>query len=138
MRVHAARMRAWPALLAVFAFAAACVLIAAGSALAAPVGSSLYASGLHVATGAIVDPAGRLWVADHNAGFCRLTQPTDTTPAQIEHPQVAGDTTTKRTCLGVLLPDAAPGPDAAGAPTFEDPTPEFPNSGDELVYLPDG
>ena len=36
-------------------------------------GSSLFAGGLHISTGAIVDPNGRTWVADHNGGFCRVT-----------------------------------------------------------------
>lgn len=115
----------------------------AAAALAAPVAAgaatpSQYGGGLHIATGSIVDPNGRVWVADHNAGFCRMTEPTEDDPARIEHPEVPSDTTSTRTCLGGLLPHAAVGPDAAGAPAFQDPSPEFPNSGDEIAYVPDG
>ncbi|HEX2160423.1 MAG TPA: Ig-like domain repeat protein [Thermoleophilaceae bacterium] len=112
-------------------------------ALAAPAAAqaatpSQVGAGLHIASGALVDPAGRTWVSDHNGGFCRMTEATDDAPGQIEHPQWPGDTTTTRTCLGGLLPHAAPGPDAAGAPSFHDPSPEFPSSGDEIAYVPDG
>jgi hypothetical protein len=99
--------------------------------------SSQYAEGLHISTGAIEDPHGRTWVADHNAGFCRVTEPTDDGPGTIEHPVRDGDTATP-TCLGGLLPGAGIGPDAAGQPTFVDPSPEFPDSGDEMALIPDG
>jgi hypothetical protein len=112
-------------------------LLALGAASAQAAGSSLTAEGLHISTGALVDPAGRTWVADHNAGFCRVTNATDTTPGKIEHPELPGQAGT-RTCLGGLLPDAGTGPDAAGQPTLYDPSPGFPNSGDELAFIPDG
>ena len=38
-------------------------------------GPSLFAEGLHISTGAIVDPNNHVWVADHNAGFCRIKPP---------------------------------------------------------------
>ena len=44
---------------------------------AAAAGPSLLAEGLHISTGAIVDPDDRVWVADHNAGFCRIKPSTD-------------------------------------------------------------
>ena len=112
-------------------------LLALGAASAQAAGSSLTADGLHISTGALVDPAGRTWVADHNAGFCRVTNPTDTAPGKIEHPELPGQAGT-RTCLGGLLPDAGTGPDAAGQPAFYDPSPTFPDSGDELAFIPDG
>ena len=112
-------------------------LLALGAASAQAAGSSLTADGLHISTGALVDPAGRTWVADHNAGFCRVTNATDTSPGKIEHPELPGQAGT-RTCLGGLLPDAGTGPDAAGQPTFYDPSPTFPDSGDELAFIPDG
>jgi hypothetical protein len=101
-------------------------------------GSSLFSRGLHVSTGAIVDPNGRTWVADHNGGFCRVTEPTDEDGAgTIDHPSVPGDAG-PRTCLGGLLPEAGPGPDAAGRPVFVDPSPEKPGNGDEMALIPDG
>jgi hypothetical protein len=110
----------------------------AASASAAP-GPSLYADGLHVPAGGIVAPDNRVWVSDHNGGFCRLTSPGDRGPGTIDHPSLPGTpATVQRTCLGGLLPDAAPGPDAAGQPAFSDPTPEFAGSGDEIVLIPDG
>jgi hypothetical protein len=111
--------------------------LGAGAASANAAGSSLYAEGLHISTGALVDPNGRTWVADHNAGFCRVTDPTEDGAGRIEHPEFPDQEGT-RTCLGGLLPDAATGPDAAGQPTFFDPSPEFPDSGDELAFIPDG
>ncbi|HEY0345920.1 MAG TPA: Ig-like domain repeat protein [Solirubrobacteraceae bacterium] len=117
------------------------LLLAAGCAgsAAAATGPSLYADGLHVATGGIVDPDGRVWVSDHNGGFCRVTGPTDRSPGTIDHPHVPGaPADVARTCLGGLLPDAAPGPDAAGAPAYYDPTPETSGNGDEIVLIPDG
>ncbi len=99
-------------------------------------GPSLFAEGLHVSTGAIVDPDDRVWVADHNAGFCRIKPPLDG-PGVIDHPQHPGEDV-DHTCLGGLLPEAATGPDAAGQPAFIDPSPEFKSSGDEFVLIPDG
>ncbi|HUR85185.1 MAG TPA: hypothetical protein VMY78_07560 [Solirubrobacteraceae bacterium] len=110
----------------------------AGSASAAA-GPSLFADGLHVPTGGLVDPDNRLWVSDHNGGFCRVTSPDDRGPGTIDHPSTPGaPSTDARTCLGGILPDAAPGPDAAGTPAFYDPTPELGGSGDELALIPDG
>ncbi|MDX6724237.1 MAG: hypothetical protein QOD73_2641 [Solirubrobacteraceae bacterium] len=119
--------------LAIAGLALAFALAAAQSARAA--GPSLFANGLHIASGAIEDPAGRMWVTDHNAGFCRLTDPASG-PATIEHPQTPGDPSV-RTCLGGLLPHAGPGPDAAMAPVFIDPSPYRPDSGDEFALIPD-
>ncbi|MEA2270492.1 MAG: hypothetical protein QOC64_3102, partial [Solirubrobacteraceae bacterium] len=99
-------------------------------------GPKLFAEGLHIASGAIEDPAGRMWVTDHNAGFCRITAPAEG-PGTIDHPQTPGDTTSERTCLGGLLPHAGTGPDAAMAPGFIDPSPWLPDSGDEFVLIPD-
>jgi hypothetical protein len=109
-------------------------LIGAQAAQAA--GPKPFANGLHIASGAIEDPDGRMWVTDHNAGFCRVTAPADG-PGTIEHPQTPGDTTSQRTCLGGLLPNAGHGPDAAMAPAFIDPSPYAPDSGDEFVLVPD-
>ena len=103
---------------------------------AAAAGPSLFAEGLHISTGAIVDPNDRVWVADHNAGFCRIKPSTDG-PGVIDHPQHPGEDV-DHTCLGGLLPEAATGPDAAGQPAFIDPSPEFESSGDEFVLIPDG
>ena len=114
--------------LAVAGLALAFALSLAQTARAA--GPSLYGEGLHIPTGALVDPVGRTWVADHNGGFCRMTDPTEDRPGTIEHPQAPGDPG-PRTCLGGVLPEAAPGAGAAGAPAFIDPSPQFPDSGDE-------
>jgi hypothetical protein len=103
---------------------------------AAAAGPSLFAEGLHISTGAIVDPDRRVWVADHNAGFCRI-KPSPDGPGAIDHPQNPGEDA-NHTCLGGLLPEAATGPDAAGQPAFIDPSPEFRSSGDEFVLIPDG
>jgi len=103
---------------------------------AAAAGPSLFAEGLHISTGAILDPNDRVWVADHNAGFCRIKPSTDG-PGVIDHPQHPGEDV-DHTCLGGLLPEAATGPDAAGQPAFIDPSPEFESSGDEFVLIPDG
>jgi hypothetical protein len=100
-------------------------------------GSSLFAGGLHIATGAIVDPNGRTWVSDHNGGFCRVTDPSEDGPGTLDHPSLPGDGG-PRTCMGGLLPEAGTGPDAAGQPVFVDPTPNLPNSGDEMALVPDG
>src|SRR4051794_36933114 len=87
-------------------------LTTATSALAA--GQSVFADGLHISTGALVAPDGRVWISDHNAGFCRVTDPTAADPGHIENPQFPGDTAHGGpTCLGGLLPEAGLGPDAA-------------------------
>jgi hypothetical protein len=110
----------------------------AAAAHAAP-GPSPYAAGLHVPAGGIVAPDNRVWVSDHNGGFCRLSPPDDRGPGTLDHPSLPGaPSAVARTCIGGLLPDAAPGPDAAGQPAFSDPTPEFAGSGDEIVLIPDG
>lgn len=119
------------------ALGAALLAMGAGAGQAQAAGSTLVGNGLHISTGALVDPNGRTWVADHNAGFCRVAKSTDDGPGVIEHPQ-RPDEGGPQTCLGGLLPDAQPGPDAAGAPTFLDPSPEFAGSGDELAFIPDG
>jgi hypothetical protein len=121
------------------------LLALAGTASAA--GRSLYGTGQHLATGSIIDPAGRVWVADHAAGFCRITVPRPGSPADIDHPRFTGDPDhPDLTCLGGLRPGAGAGPDAAGAPAFFDPTPDDAatplvdegNSGDEAAFIPDG
>jgi hypothetical protein len=123
------------AVLAAFGLAVVPALASADGAAAA--GPSLVAEGLHISTGAIVDPTDRIWVADHNAGFCRIKPSTDGGPGAIDHPQHPGEDVA-HTCLGGLLPEAGTGPDAAGQPAFIDPSPEFRNSGDEFVLIPDG
>ena len=100
-------------------------------------GSTLYTGGLHISAGALVDPNGRTWVADHNGGFCRVTEPGEDGAGVIDHPQLPGDPG-PRTCLGGLLPEAGTGPDAAGQPALVDPTPNKPGSGDEIALIPDG
>ena len=104
---------------------------------AGTVGASLTGEGLHISAGALVDPNGRTWVADHNGGFCRMTEATDAGPGHIDHPQHPGDAG-PRTCLGGLLPDAGTGPDAAGQPVLVDPTPDWVGNGDEMALIPDG
>src|SRR4051812_5072593 len=117
-------------------------LAAAPTSAQAAVGTSLYATGLHISTGSITDPHGRTWVSDHNAGFCRIVDPTPAGPGHIEHPDFDPNTPNSpsdtATCLGGLLPGAGAGPDASSAPTFYDPTPGSPDSGDEKVFVPDG
>src|SRR4051812_35369316 len=129
--------RAFPLVICVFA-----LLLAAVPAAFGAVGTSLYANGLHISTGSIVDPLGRIWVADHNSGLCRIIDPTPAGPGTIEHPDFDPGTpllpTSAPTCLGGLLPGAGPGADATSAPAFYDPTPASPDSGDERVYVPDG
>ena len=66
-----------------------------------------------------------------------MTEPTEDEPGTIDHPQRPA-IPAARTCLGGLLPEAAVGPDAAGAPVFIDPTPQFEDSGDEVALVPDG
>jgi hypothetical protein len=119
------------------AFGTALALLALSGEPALAAGSTLTGDGLHISTGALVDPVGRTWVADHNAGFCRMTEPTETTAGHVEHPQHPGDPG-ERTCLGGLLPDAGLGPDAAGQPVFVDPTPDWVGNGDEVALIPDG
>jgi hypothetical protein len=124
-----------------FAGAAVSLLLGLGApgAASAATGASLYADGLHIPAGGLVDPNNRVWVSDHNGGFCRLSAADDSGPGTIEHPEAPGaPEDAVRTCLGGLLPDAAPGPDAAGQPALADPTPLFPGSGDEVALVPDG
>ena len=45
-----------------------------------------FVTGLTQAEGTIVDPAGAVWVADAKAGFCRVQQPSGTTPGRIDNP----------------------------------------------------
>jgi hypothetical protein len=121
--------------------ATALFLSAAPSAHAA-VGTAVYATGLHINTGSIVAPDGRIWVSDHNAGFCRVKDATANGPGYIEHPDFdpntpAGPDETP-TCVGGLLAGAAAGPDASSAPAFYDPSPLLVGNGDERVYVPDG
>lgn len=116
---------------ALLALAGGAAALAAGQVALAGMPAT-YGEGLHISTGAIVAPDGSVWVSDHNAGFCRMTAPTEDAPAVIDH-SVADPT-----CLGGLLPGAKPGPDAAGQPAFLDPSPDFPDSGDELAFIPDG
>jgi hypothetical protein len=120
----------------------ALVSLVAATAANAVVGTSLYANGLHISTGSIVDPHGRIWVSDHNSGLCRIVDPTAAGPGFIEHPDFDPATPlvpeSTPTCLGGLLPGAGPGADASSAPAFYDPTPGAPDSGDERVYVPDG
>jgi hypothetical protein len=122
--------------LALLALSLAFMVSLAFAQRAAAAGPSLFAEGLHISTGAIVDPNDRVWVADHNAGFCRI-KPSTVGPGVIDHPQHPGEDV-DHTCLGGLLPEAATGPDAAGQPAFIDPSPEFKSSGDEFVLIPDG
>ena len=96
-------------------------------------GSSRYADGLHISAGSIVDPVGQVWVSDHNAGFCRATDP-PRTPAADRPPSVPGGAG-PRTCLGGLLPEAGIGPDAAGQPLLVDPTPANVGNGDEVALI---
>jgi hypothetical protein len=107
-------------------------LTTASSALAA--GQSVYADGLHISTGALVDPDHRVWISDHNAGFCRVTDPTAAEPGHIENPQFPGDTAHGApTCLGGLLPEAGTGPDAAsGAVLYTKAT------GERFAFIADG
>ncbi len=44
--------------------------------LTAPDSVLRLADGLHISTGAIQAPDGSIWVADHNAGLCRVSKPT--------------------------------------------------------------
>jgi hypothetical protein len=116
------RPGAWAALGAL-----AVALAAAGNAEAA---TTRAADGLTAPAGGVLAPDGRWWVADHNGGFCRIGLPAGGTLATLE----------TGTCLGGALvdPPPRPGPDAPGTPAFHDPTPGAPNSGDELVYVPEG
>ena len=107
------------------------------NALSHPNSWASYARGLHIASGAIEAPDGKLWVSDHNGGFCRIVDPTPKASGRLDHPERAGQAG-NRTCLGGLLPEARAGADAAGQPAFVDPTPRKPGSGDEVVIVPDG
>jgi hypothetical protein len=119
--------------LATVGLSAALPLIVANSALAA--GSSVYADGLHISTGALVDPDGRVWVSDHNAGFCRVTDASPSGPGHIEHPQFPGDTAHgDPTCLGGLLPGAGTGPDAAQSAVAYENT----DTGEQFAFIADG
>jgi hypothetical protein len=100
------------------------LLLTAGPAAAA---TTQYADGLTTPAGGVVAPDGRWWVSDHNNGFCRVSGPAGATAGTLE----------ADTCLGGALA-ARPGPEAAGTPALHDPTPAAPNSGDELVYVPEG
>src|SRR4051812_40039118 len=117
------------------------VLAPAPSASGA-VGTSLYATGLHISTGASTAPDARTWVSDHNAGFCRIVAPPPAGPGHIEHPDFDPNTpnspTDTPTCLGGLLAGAAPGPDASSAPAFFDPTPASPTPGEGKGFWPPG
>src|SRR4051794_11423 len=105
----------------------------ASSAFAA--GASVYADGLHLSTGALVDPDGRAWISDHNAGFCRVTDATSSGPGHIEHAQFPGDTRHGGpTCLGGLLPGAGPGPDAASGAVFY----ANPATDEKFAFIGDG
>ncbi|HSP75109.1 MAG TPA: FG-GAP-like repeat-containing protein [Cryobacterium sp.] len=88
---------------------------------------TVLATGLSQSTGSLVDPAGRVWVSDRVAGFCRVSQPS---------PPAAGAIETA-TCLGGTLSGAGAGPTRAGAPAFFDPTAGAVGSGDELALIPD-
>src|SRR5215213_977264 len=114
---HMIKVRLASALPSAGAAVGATLAFAAAAPDAQAAGASLYATGLHVSAGVLVDPAGRTWVSDHNAGFCRVSDPTDDGPGRIEHPERPGQPGL-RTCLGGLLPDAQPGADASGAPAF--------------------
>jgi hypothetical protein len=108
-------------------------LCLASSAFAA--GASVYADGLHLSTGALVDPDGRAWISDHNAGFCRVTDATSSGPGHIEHAQFPGDTRHGGpTCLGGLLPGAGPGPDAASGAVFY----ANPATDEKFAFIGDG
>ena len=113
-------------------------LLAPVASANADAGGTLVGRGLHISTGSLVDPSGRTWVADHNAGFCRMSEPSETSAGRIEHPERPSDQDSPRTCLGGLLPDAGTGPDAAGQPTLVDPTPAKRGNGDEVALIPDG
>jgi hypothetical protein len=135
------------------AFAAVAVASASAAAVfvlsATPVGAAAAVStyvdtagnlgGLTFPSGAIVDPTGRIWVADHFAGFCRIMDPTPTSAGFLEHPAFPGDTAHgSPTCMGGLLAGAGPGADATSTPSLVDPTPAAPGSGDEVALVPDG
>ena len=55
--------------------------------LTAPDSVVRLADGLHISTGALQAPDGSIWVADHNAGLCRVSKPTFDGAGHIEHPQ---------------------------------------------------
>lgn len=94
------------------------------------------AVGLTAPAGSVQDPAGRIWISDAKAGFCRVLEASGNTAGRIEHPLTATDPAAK-TCLGGTLPDRGKGPALAASPALLDPTPNSPGSGDELVFIPD-
>ena len=59
--------------------------------LTAPDSVVRLADGLHISTGALQAPDGSIWVADHNAGLCRVSKPTFDGAGHIEHPQIPGE-----------------------------------------------
>ncbi|MFD4422208.1 chitobiase/beta-hexosaminidase C-terminal domain-containing protein [Agromyces sp. NPDC058484] len=85
------------------------------------------AEGITAAGGLLVDPAGRVWVSDSRRGFCRVAEPSGSTPGAIE----------ASTCLGGTSDATQKGPTRPGAPALLDPTPQNVGSGDELALVPD-
>jgi len=85
------------------------------------------AVGLTKAAGSVVDPAGRIWVSDARAGFCRVTEAAGATPGGLE----------TGTCLGGTLAGHKSGPALAGTPAMIDPSPANHGSGDEIAFIPD-
>src|SRR4051794_31207268 len=104
---------------------ATCAVMLVGASIASAARAP-FVEGLTAPAGAVQSPDGRWWVSDHLAGFCRVAVGTAAAPGAVE----------TATCLGGGVP-VLPGPASAGAPVFHDPTPAAPNSGDELVYVPD-
>ena len=94
------------------------------------------AVGLTTPAGSVQDPAGRIWISDATAGFCRVLETSGSTVGRIEHPLTATDPAAK-TCLGGTLPYRGKGPALAASPALLDPTPTSPGSGDEVVFIPD-
>jgi hypothetical protein len=87
--------------------------------------SQVVATKLTAPAGVLVDPAGRLWVSDSVAGFCRLTQPSGSTPGTID----------TSTCLGGNSSNA--GPKLPGQPALFNPTPSSPSNSGEVALIPD-
>ncbi|WP_457962895.1 chitobiase/beta-hexosaminidase C-terminal domain-containing protein [Arthrobacter sp. D1-29] len=94
------------------------------------------AVGLTAPSGSVQDPAGRIWISDAKAGFCRVLEASGSTAGRIEHPLTSTDPAAK-TCLGGNLPERGKGPALAGSPALLDPTPKSPGSGDEIAFIPD-
>jgi len=124
------------------ALGVAAVLALAPASAFGGVPTTLQATGLAEPAGAIVDPAGTTWVAD-GAGFCPLVAAAPAggnggggaaaaVPFQLDSTACLGGTP-----LNPAIPNA-PGPDAPGQPAYFDATPSAPNSGDEVVFVPDG